>query len=83
MGKIKKDGKTVIVEMNLDELLIQKTYLQLPNEERLWSNHLGNLVSRAASYIIHKKAPQYSKTYDHIEITGEGTVTVTFFEEML
>lgn len=81
MGKIKKLPDRVTVEMSLDELLVQKTYVKLPDEERLWVSYLGNMVSRAASYVLHKKAPQLSKTYHHIKIEGEGTVTVSFFEE--
>ena len=83
MGRIKKLTDRVVVEMDLSELLVQKTYVKLPNEERLWVNHLADLISRAAGNILHKKAPQFSKTYHHITIEGEGKVIINFFEEEL
>lgn len=81
MGTIRKTKNGVKVTMSVEELLTQKTYLKLPNEERLWVNYLGNLVSRAASYILHSKAPQYSKTYKQIRVSGTGKVVVEFSDE--
>ena len=83
MGKIKKLTDRVVVEMNVSELIFQKTYIKLPGEERLWVDYLANLISRAAGNILHKKAPQFSKTYHHITIEGEGKVIINFFEEKL
>ena len=81
MGSIKKLPGRVQVEMDLSELIVQKTYIKLPDEERLWVNHLADLISRAASVILHTKAPHLSKTDHHITVEGKGKVVINFFEK--
>jgi hypothetical protein len=81
MGRITTNNNTVIVEMTVDEAIALPTYIKLPEDERLWHNHLADLIVRAAGTVLHKNAPHLSKTYDVCEVHGSGNIKVIFKEK--
>jgi hypothetical protein len=84
VGKIQKNGKSVIVIFeNIEEVLTQKALVEVPEERPAGTMALnvpiGHLIDRAAWRLLSEKAPQYKNKFTAIKVEGEARIMVTFY----
>jgi hypothetical protein len=86
MGTIKPKGNGVIVEFTVDEMILQRAIVSLPttpppDKSMIFSDYIGNFISRAAYLILLRNTMKYVKEYNRVKVEGTGVVKVTFWNE--
>ena len=82
MGKISSTSTSVTVEFSIQEALERTALLRLPDQNLLGFDTIGNFLSRSAWEIIKEKAPHLARRVEITDVSGAGTVHITFTYEV-